>query len=175
MYSAGYSGRLSKQYRCSVRRPTVNISSENFTCWWQSSASISGPSQSFPPKAGLRNETWHIPFETASSCTAQSQDRLHWPWLTLAPQFSPWVIAFPCAMSDSPTTCPWAGGERWPAGPGAVHHYRGAELIQGDTAALQTPLQESITPHEEICWGLFLGNNTTLGKWLHQNDSEAPD
>lgn len=32
---------------------------KKFTCWWQSSASISGPWHSFPPKAGLTNYTWH--------------------------------------------------------------------------------------------------------------------
>lgn len=142
------------------------------------------PQYLVPHSHPLQKQVWEmrhdtqfkfLPFETASSCKAHSQDRLHWPWLMLTPHFSPWVIAFPCAMSDSPTTCPWAGGERWPAGPGAMHHYRGAELIQGHTAALQTPLQESISPHEEICRGLFLVNNTTLGKWLHQNDSVAPD
>lgn len=32
---------------------------KEFTCWWQSSASMSAPSQSLPPKAGLQ-KTRHI-------------------------------------------------------------------------------------------------------------------
>lgn len=42
----------------------------------------------------------------------------------------PWVSAFTCAMTNSPTTRPRAGGELRPAGPGAVHHHRQAELIR---------------------------------------------
>lgn len=132
----------------------------SFTCWWQSSASVSLPLQSFPPNAGLEIKTffkwklWRHPSRIIN-CLANliCQKCTTWTWgvmrtsVVIGPDccfLLPWVVALPGPGSNAPTTYPWAWGELGPAGPGPVHHHRGrgAELVWGHTAALQAPLED---------------------------------
>lgn len=95
----------------------------------------------------------------------------HTIWFTVQDlHHSPWIGAFTRTMRNSSTASTWTRREPGPAGPGAVHHHRGAQLLRRHAMTLQAPLEERVS-HQNMAENIWL---QTVQAWYPMRCAFCP-